>query len=123
MHLLDLICSHNAVPQTWNAAISFEDVLNGAPAPCSRGGGSNSSSADRSSSSSRGGGAASGPCTARLVSRGKLSSPASDFGGREVFGGASIAHTDPVAVGAAIDRVLHRLGCASGGVRAQRVAN
>jgi hypothetical protein len=35
---------------------------------------------------------------ARIVSRGRLTSLASDFGGLEVFGGASIGHTDPFAV-------------------------
>jgi len=39
----------------------------------------------------------------RLVSRGPLSSKASDFGGLEVFGGASIGHTDPYAVMSALD--------------------
>lgn len=51
------------------------------------------------------GGAAGGsaPVWVRLCSRGKLSVQASDFGGLEVFGGASIGHTDPFAVMAAID--------------------
>ncbi len=34
----------------------------------------------------------------RVVSRGKLDTLASDFGGLEVFGGASIAATDPYTV-------------------------
>ena len=38
------------------------------------------------------------PVVARIVSRGRLSSAASDFGGLEVFGGASIGHTDPYRV-------------------------
>jgi hypothetical protein len=38
------------------------------------------------------------PVLARLVSRGKLSSVASDFGCLEVFGGASIGHSDPYLV-------------------------
>jgi hypothetical protein len=38
------------------------------------------------------------PVIARIVSRGKLSTAASDFGGLEVFGGASIGHTDPFQV-------------------------
>ena len=38
------------------------------------------------------------PVMARVVSRGKLSSAASDFGCLEVFGGASIGHTDPYKV-------------------------
>lgn len=42
----------------------------------------------------------------RVVSRGKLSNRASDFGGLEVFAGASIGHTDPYAVHAAVGRRL-----------------
>jgi hypothetical protein len=38
------------------------------------------------------------PVMARVVSRGKLTSAASDFGCLEVFGGASIGHTDPYKV-------------------------
>lgn len=45
----------------------------------------------------------------RVLSRGKLSSQASDYGGLEVFGGASIGHTDPMAVLAALDKTLLRL--------------
>ncbi|KAL4448868.1 hypothetical protein ABPG77_007585 [Micractinium sp. CCAP 211/92] len=45
------------------------------------------------------------PVVARVVSRGKLSSQASDFGGLEVFGGASIGHTDPFRVAAALHAV------------------
>jgi hypothetical protein len=41
--------------------------------------------------------------TARVVSRGKASSRASDFGALEVFGGASIGHTSPWAVAGALD--------------------
>lgn len=46
----------------------------------------------------------------RVVSRGKLSSQASDFGGLEVFGGASIGHTDPLRVIAAVDKRIGALG-------------
>jgi hypothetical protein len=46
------------------------------------------------------------PVIARLVSRGKLSSAASDFGGLEVFGGASIGHTDPFIVVQQLDAQL-----------------
>lgn len=46
------------------------------------------------------------PVLARVVSRGKLSSQASDFGGLEVFGGASIGHTDPFRVAQAL-RTVH----------------
>jgi hypothetical protein len=56
-----------------------------------------------------GGGAARAPVVARVVSRGKLDSPASDFGGLEVFGGASIGHTDPYRVAAAVDDQLAAL--------------
>ncbi len=35
------------------------------------------------------------PVMARLVSRGRLTSVASDYGCLEVVGGASIGHTDP----------------------------
>eukprot|EP00887_Chlorella_sp_A99_P007270 scaffold2.g7270.t1 len=82
--------------RTFNAAISFDPAPAGGAHTANGGGG--------------GGGVVSGPCTARLVSRGKLGSAASDYGGLEVFGGASIAHTDPYAVGAALERVLARLG-------------
>ena len=46
------------------------------------------------------------PVVARVVSRGALGAAASDFGGLEVFGGASIGHTDPWAVVAALDEQL-----------------
>jgi hypothetical protein len=46
------------------------------------------------------------PVIARLVSRGKLSSVASDFGCLEVFGGASIGHTDPFLVVQQLDEQL-----------------
>lgn len=46
------------------------------------------------------------PVVARLVSRGKLTSVASDFGCLEVFGGASIGHTDPFLVVQALDEQL-----------------
>lgn len=42
----------------------------------------------------------------RVVSRGKLSSRASDFGGLEVFGKASIGNTDPYRVFAALQSQL-----------------
>lgn len=48
--------------------------------------------------------------TARIVSRGKLSSQASDFGALEVFGGASIGHTSPWCITAAIDEELRSRG-------------
>lgn len=48
------------------------------------------------------------PVVARIVSRGKANSAASDFGALEVFGGASIGHTDPYAVIAAVDAQLAR---------------
>lgn len=38
------------------------------------------------------------PVQARIVSRGSMSSKASDFGGLEVFSGASIGHTDPYII-------------------------
>eukprot|EP00873_Tetraselmis_striata_P017220 jgi/Tetstr1/437484/TSEL_026163.t1 len=47
------------------------------------------------------------PVVARIVSRGKLSSKASDFGALEVFGGASIGHTDPYGI---MPLLLARLG-------------
>jgi len=91
-------------------------------------GGSSASSSDGSSASSGGsfacGGAGLGmgppggyahprgmalPVVARVVSRGKLSNLASDFGGLEVFGGASIGHTDPCRVAEALQRVQERL--------------
>ncbi len=46
------------------------------------------------------------PVVARLVSRGKLDGASSDFGGLEVFGGASIGHTDPYRAAAAIQEQL-----------------
>ncbi|KAK9814543.1 hypothetical protein WJX72_007646 [[Myrmecia] bisecta] len=53
------------------------------------------------------------PLIARVVSRGKLTNQASDFGALEVFGGASIGHTDPFCVIAAIDEELHAHGAAT----------
>ena len=47
--------------------------------------------------------AAPGGVTARLLSRGKAASKASDFGALEVFGGASIGHTSPWTLMAALD--------------------
>ncbi len=44
-----------------------------------------------------------GGVTARVLSRGQLTSRASDFGALEVFGGASIGHTSPWGVLAALD--------------------
>eukprot|EP00951_Prasinocladus_malaysianus_P046786 scaffold647941_cov25-Prasinocladus_malaysianus.AAC.1 len=41
---------------------------------------------------------ATAPVVVRLASRGKVDSKASDFGGLEVFGGASIGHTDPFSI-------------------------
>ena len=41
-----------------------------------------------------------------MVSRGKVSSRASDFGGLEVFGQASIGNTDPYAVFTALKATL-----------------
>lgn len=50
-----------------------------------------------------------GPVIARLVSRGRMGMPASDFGCLEVIGGASIGHMDPYALMKAIDaRLLGR---------------
>ncbi|PRW33028.1 hypothetical protein C2E21_8036 [Chlorella sorokiniana] len=49
------------------------------------------------------------PVVARVVSRGKLSNLASDFGGLEVFGGASIGHTDPCRVAEALRQVQEML--------------
>ncbi|BDA47698.1 hypothetical protein COCOBI_10-5490 [Coccomyxa sp. Obi] len=46
------------------------------------------------------------PVLARIVSRGKLSSRASDYGGLEVFGKASIGNTDPYRVFAALQSQL-----------------
>jgi hypothetical protein len=46
------------------------------------------------------------PVIARLASRGKLSNAASDFGGLEVWGGASIGHTDPFTVVQQLDAQL-----------------
>ncbi|KAL3133900.1 hypothetical protein ABBQ32_008355 [Trebouxia sp. C0010 RCD-2024] len=47
--------------------------------------------------------------TARIVSRGKLSSQASDFGGLEVFAGASIGHTDPFVLAAVLQQAMPNL--------------
>ena len=44
----------------------------------------------------------------RIVSRGKLTSQASDFGGLEVFGGASVGHTDPFEIHAALHHVFQK---------------
>lgn len=51
-------------------------------------------------------GSSEGVVVAKVVARGKLSSAASDFGGLEVFSGASIGHTDPFIVKEAFDRVF-----------------
>ena len=45
----------------------------------------------------------------RVVSRGKLSAVASDYGALEVLGGASIGATDPYVVMSAVDRMLDQL--------------
>ena len=50
--------------------------------------------------------------TARVVSRGKASSRASDFGALEAFGGASIGHTSPWAVAGALDAEAEARGFA-----------
>jgi len=50
-----------------------------------------------------------GKCGCRIVSRGKLSSQASDFGGLEVFAGASIGHNDPFVVAAALQKAMPKL--------------
>ncbi|KAK9905646.1 hypothetical protein WJX75_003820 [Coccomyxa subellipsoidea] len=49
------------------------------------------------------------PILARIVSRGKSSSRASDYGGLEVFGKASIGNTDPYRVFAALQAQLQSL--------------
>jgi len=54
----------------------------------------------------------SGGVQARIVSRGRAASAASDFGALEVFGGASIGHTDPWTVMGALDAELESRGCA-----------
>lgn len=46
------------------------------------------------------------PLLARVVSRGRVTSPASDFGCLEVVGGASIGHTDPFVLVRALDEQL-----------------
>ena len=56
------------------------------------------------------GGGQAPPVIARVVGRGKLSSQASDFGGLEVFGGASIGHTDPYRVAEALRSMQASLG-------------
>jgi len=53
---------------------------------------------EREREGGQGGGREGLPLVARIVGRGKLSSAASDFGGLEVFGQASIAHNDPYLV-------------------------
>lgn len=50
------------------------------------------------------------PVWVRVVSRGKLTVQASDFGGLEVFAGASIGHTDPFTVAQALDAAAAKLG-------------
>lgn len=52
---------------------------------------------------------------ARVVSRGKMSSAASDYGCLEVFGGASIGHTDPYVGLKALDSQLNALAVNGGG--------
>lgn len=74
--------------QTFNASIYNIDLQ----ATCS---GSNSSSSQECV-----------PVVARMLGRGKAGAPASDFGGLEVFGQASIGHTDPFKVITAVDSML-----------------
>lgn len=50
-----------------------------------------------------------GRIVARIVSRGKVSQTASDFGALEVIGGASIGHTDPYVVIEAIRKKMTSL--------------
>ena len=50
------------------------------------------------------------PVVARVMSRGKLTSAASDFGGLEVMGGGSIGHCDPFALVKGIDAELATRG-------------
>lgn len=54
------------------------------------------------------------PVVARVVSRGKLTSAASDFGGLEVFAGASIGHTDPWMVIDALERAMRAANVQNG---------
>jgi hypothetical protein len=56
------------------------------------------------------GGGPPAPVVARIVGRGKLGSAASDYGCLEVFGGASIGHTDPFAVVQALERQIALVG-------------
>ena len=49
------------------------------------------------------------PIIGKIVSRGRISSASSDFGGLEVFGGATIGHTDPGEVIDAVDAVATSL--------------
>ncbi len=58
--------------------------------------------------SSANSGECSKPVIARIVSRGRMGAPASDFGGLEVMGGASIGHTDPYKLMASIEARLQR---------------
>lgn len=55
------------------------------------------------------------------MSRGSANSRASDFGGLEVFGGASIGHTDPFRVIAALDEQMAAEIGYSGSTHAQRI--
>lgn len=77
---------------------------------CAAAGGVASSNGCGSGGDGAGGNGAAGvpraPVVARIVGRGKLGSAASDYGCLEVFGGASIGHTDPYAVMTALDRFL-----------------
>ncbi|GFR50092.1 hypothetical protein Agub_g12237 [Astrephomene gubernaculifera] len=50
------------------------------------------------------------PMLARVVSRGKVTAPASDYGCLEVVGHASIGHTDPFVLMRAIDKRLEAAG-------------
>jgi len=51
-----------------------------------------------------------GCVVARLVSRGKVTSAASDYGALEVFTGASIGHTSPWRIAAKLDEEAQRQG-------------
>lgn len=73
-------------------------------------GGASAAAAAAAAADGDGSGAAAAPAVvARISSRGNPSAKSSDFGGLEVYGHASIGHTDPYIVAAALDASLARL--------------
>jgi hypothetical protein len=92
---------------TFNATVSGLSLAPSPPASQDEAARASSTSAEEEEEAALFGG---GGVTARVVSRGHAASRASDFGALEVFGGASIGHTSPWTVAAAMDAELAARG-------------